>query len=61
MSRVDPGLRAALDQDAVFTSGALELLDSFARPWACLADNVNGRAPLVLGENQVDPEFIERN
>src|SRR6516162_4389873 len=49
-SSVDPGLCAAFDQDAVATSGSLELLDGFARPCACLTENVDGRARLVLRE-----------
>ena len=60
-SGVDPGLRAALDQDAVVTSGALELLDGLARPRARLAKNVDGRARLVLREKGFDPEFVERD
>jgi len=58
-SSVDPGLRTSLHQDAVVTPGTLELLDGFARPGACLAEDVDGPARLVLREKGFDLQFIE--
>lgn len=60
-SGVDPALGAALDQDAVITPGAFELLDGFCRPRACLAENIDGRAMFVLREKGADFELAEGN
>ena len=60
-SGVDPGLRAALDQDAIVASGTLELFDGVARPWARLAKHVDGRARLMLCEKSLDPELAKRD
>lgn len=60
-SGVDPGLRAALDQRAIVTSGTLQLLDGLARPRASLAENIDRGAGLVPREKGIDPELIERD
>ena len=60
-ARVDPSFRATLDEDAIGTSGTLELLDGLARPWARLAKNVYGRAWLVPRENGFDLQFVKRD
>ena len=58
-ARVNPGLRAALDKDAIVTSGALELLDRLAGPRACLTKDVDGRARLVMSEESFDLQSVE--
>jgi hypothetical protein len=58
-SGLDPGLGASLHQDAVVTPGKLELLDGFARACACLAEDVDGPARLVLREKGFDLQLIE--
>jgi hypothetical protein len=58
-SGVDPGLCAPLDQDAIVTSGTLQLFDRFGRPRACLAEDVQGPAGLVPRHKGIDVQFIE--
>ncbi len=60
-SGVDPGLRAALDQNAVVTSGKLELHDGFSCTRACLAEDIDGPTGLMPREDGFNIQLVKRN
>lgn len=60
-SGVDPALRAAFNQNAIFAPCALELLNGFAGPSTRVAEDVNRPPRHVLGEKVLDFQLIERS